>query len=680
MEEQKEYKTLYHIVYLIISTLMSILLATVATLLNWGEWIVYVIAAMIVFSWYLHISRVVSNQTRMAIYTLEVAGLMLYYGSDPVSVADLPLVVIIFIFLSAINNAKTPVLILALIFPVELAYLIITGRFEAKPDTTMAMRLVLGALSIFSATAIALFHQKFQQVERDSRLNLEKQAITAREDNKIFMENISHELRTPINAVNGMSQVILKKDLDEELFNSMDSIYKAGRRLSDDISNILDYSEILTNKLQLSENDYEIMSVVNDISTGFIWYDEYDQLELAIDVKQDVPAILHGDEGKIRRILTLLLDYSMKDTTKGGLYLGVSSSPHDYGCNLNIDILNVGKSLTKDEIADIYASFNTSKNMVKGKNGLELGLVVVHGIVAKMGGFIKIDSPDNATSRIHVSFPQKVVSPRPTLVLKDAEKYKVACYFNQDKYVYPQINEIYKRIIENFKSIVGIEIYVADSLSRLKNIISSRSITHIFVAEWEYKMDPKYFETLSETYHTSIFAGKSFQLPNHSNINIFRKPIYTLSILNNLQALTPGQKDFQHSNEFENAQFNGMKALVVDDDALNLRVAREILQQLGMNVQTASSGEDAIERCNFEEFDIIFMDYMMRGMNGIECMKKIHEIRSARYKAIPIIALTANAVSGARHMFLSEGFDEFISKPIEVSRMARVIKKFYREA
>jgi CheY-like chemotaxis protein len=128
----------------------------------------------------------------------------------------------------------------------------------------------------------------------------------------------------------------------------------------------------------------------------------------------------------------------------------------------------------------------------------------------------------------------------------------------------------------------------------------------------------------------------------------------------------------------EQLTFTDVKALVVDDDYMNLMVAKGILKSYGIAADTSLSGEKAIERCSFTDYQIIFMDHMMPGMNGVEAMHKIRELRNGHYKSIPIVALTANAVSGAREMFLGEGFDEFISKPIELTSMTRLLRKMLK--
>ena len=134
-------------------------------------------------------------------------------------------------------------------------------------------------------------------------------------------------------------------------------------------------------------------------------------------------------------------------------------------------------------------------------------------------------------------------------------------------------------------------------------------------------------------------------------------------------------KDGRNAEQEEKLHFDGVRALVVDDDSMNLVVADGILKTYGIEADTCLSGEHAIEKCVITDYQIIFMDHMMPGMNGVVAMQKIRELRNGHYKHIPIVVLTANAVSGAREMFLGEGFDEFISKPIEITAMSRVLRK-----
>ena len=121
--------------------------------------------------------------------------------------------------------------------------------------------------------------------------------------------------------------------------------------------------------------------------------------------------------------------------------------------------------------------------------------------------------------------------------------------------------------------------------------------------------------------------------------------------------------------------FNGIRALIVDDEPMNLVVATGMFKDYGMITDTADSGKEALEKYQFQDYDVIFMDHMMPEMDGIEAMKKLRQIARQKNTVITVVALTANALSGAREMFLKEGFDGFIAKPIDIMEFERVMKK-----
>jgi CheY-like chemotaxis protein len=189
-------------------------------------------------------------------------------------------------------------------------------------------------------------------------------------------------------------------------------------------------------------------------------------------------------------------------------------------------------------------------------------------------------------------------------------------------------------------------------------------------------MDREYFDALAQKMYVNIFADQNFELPQGSKANVVRKPVYIMSVVNLLSATAPGRAETQTESKLD---FSGVRALVVDDDNMNLVVAKGVLKSYGIAADTCLGGSLAIEKCTLEDYQIIFMDHMMPEMNGIEAMQRIRTVRKGHYQNIPIVVLTANAVSGARESFLEAGFDEFLAKPIELLEMSRILKKMLKE-
>ena len=223
---------------------------------------------------------------------------------------------------------------------------------------------------------------------------------------------------------------------------------------------------------------------------------------------------------------------------------------------------------------------------------------------------------------------------------------------------------------------LGIEGYQAHNFEGLLKLQREHDLTHIFIAQSEYMANPPYYEELSESVQVAVIADKDFGLDEDSKLLVLRKPFFALTIVN----LLSGQE--RDSNPEENRTVAGrpftcvgVRALAVDDEEMNLVVAKGVLGSYGMQVDTCLSGKAAVERCMEVSYDIIFLDHMMPGFDGVETLRRIREINNGAYKELPVIALTANTISGAREMFRNEGFSEFIPKPIERSVLERVLRR-----
>ena len=225
-------------------------------------------------------------------------------------------------------------------------------------------------------------------------------------------------------------------------------------------------------------------------------------------------------------------------------------------------------------------------------------------------------------------------------------------------------------MIGTLSSGLGIDFYRVQSRSELEKLISTTNITHLFVGTGEYIANREYIENLSKTRNVALVCDRGFEESTGSSITVLPKPFYGTQAANFLNRQFNAEKI-----EDLAVSFPGVKALVVDDEHMNLLVAKEIFESYGMVISTASGGENAIEMCEKNDYDIVFMDHMMPGMDGVEAMHIIRQNASKVNRSLIIVALTANAISSAREMFITEGFDGFIPKPIEVTELERVLKK-----
>ena len=322
---------------------------------------------------------------------------------------------------------------------------------------------------------------------------------------------------------------------------------------------------------------------------------------------------------------------------------------------------------------DFYQADSGSSRFV---GGLGLGLPIALGLLNAMGGFIHFESKEQQGLHAHIVIPQGVTDHRPCITLNHADQVCVGCYFRPERYSCDEVRGYYDGLIWNLLEGLGINGYQTHNFEGLLKLQRSHQLTHVFIAQSEYEEDRAYYEELADSLRVVVIAEKEFTLDSQSKLFIMHKPFSALSVANLLNG-DLGARGFAEAQAAGRRPFTcpGVRALAVDDEEMNLVVAKGVLGSYGLVVDTCLSGREAVARCADTSYDIIFLDHMMPGFDGVQTLKKIREMQDGAYQDLPVIALTANTVSGAREMFRSEGFTEFVPKPIERTVLERVLRR-----
>ena len=341
-----------------------------------------------------------------------------------------------------------------------------------------------------------------------------------------------------------------------------------------------------------------------------------------------------------------------------------------------MDIRDTGIGMTDTQLTQMCEVFyQADSGSSRFAGGLGLGLPIARGLLVAMGGFIHFANENQGLSA-HIVIPQGVTDEQSCIALDHPDRFCIACYFRPEKYSCDAVREYYDGLIHNLVEGLGIQGYQAHNFEALLKLQRSYRLTHVFTAQSEYEENPDYYEELSNTLRVVIIAEREFALPDDSRLLVIHKPFSALSVANLLNG-EMGERRFAEAQAAGRKPFTceGIRALAVDDEEMNLVVAKGVLGSYGIQVDTCLSGREAVALCGSVSYDIIFLDHMMPGFDGVETLKRIRELRGGMYQSLPIIALTANTVSGAREMFRSEGFTEFVPKPIERTVLERVLRK-----
>jgi signal transduction histidine kinase/DNA-binding response OmpR family regulator len=412
----------------------------------------------------------------------------------------------------------------------------------------------------------------FQNITEIEAITREKaDAEAANQAKTRFLATISHEIRTPMNAIMGITEMqMLNENLSPEIQESLNRIYNSGKMLVTIINDLLDLSKIEAGKLELQSVKYDVCSMLNDAVQLIIMQFENKPIEFTLDVGENTPVNLYGDELRIRQILNNLLSNAYKYTTKGNVTLSLRSEWDGESDTviLVFKVSDTGQGMTPDQVDklfDEYTRFNMDAN--RTTMGTGLGMNITRLLTALMKGTISVESEKDKGSVFTVRIPQRSAG----------------------------------------SGVVGKT--RTESLKRLQFMSDAR-------------------------------AAKS---------NISRE------------------------------QMPYGRVLVVDDVETNLFVARLLLKPYGIQIDEALDGFTAVKMIEDmmkkgEAYDIVFMDHMMPKMDGIQATKILRDLG---YKE-PVVALTANAVSGQSDIFMKNGFDGFIAKPIDVREMNAALNKWVR--
>lgn len=442
-------------------------------------------------------------------------------------------------------------------------------------------RLPMMYLANIVMCAIAQYEIVKAKIKQDNALEEAKRASEAKTD---FLANTSHEIRTPINAVLGMNEMILREsakaerihDENPEVYheafkkirNYSGNVDSAGNNLLAIINDILDFTKIEEGKMDIVKVNYQLSSVINDVSNMMYFKAKEKNLIFTTDVDETLPDSLYGDVVRVRQVITNVLNNAVKYTDKGSVSFKVSGKVEELipdakpVLQLVITVSDTGIGISKENIRKLFNKFervDLERNSTK--EGTGLGLAITKMLLDMMEGDISVKSEYGSGSTFTIVIPQTVVSSEP----------------------------------------------IGDFKEKFENSLGEKKIYH-----------------------------ESFRAPT-------------------------------------------AKILIVDDTKMNLIVVTEFLKDTQVLIDTASSGKEAVKLALANKYDVILMDQRMPEMDGEETLKAIRRHKTGPNIDTPVICLTADAVVGARERYLSKGFNDYLTKPIDSTYLEMTLKKYIPE-
>ncbi|MCB0390577.1 MAG: response regulator [Bdellovibrionales bacterium] len=516
--------------------------------------------------------------------------------------------------------------------------------------------------------------EKLKDVEKEKE-HLKQLSSTKSE----FLANMSHELRTPLNGIIGYLDLLKQTELSNTQRHQVDTIAQSGEFLLGIIDDILEFTKIESGRLQIENRKFNLVESVEKF-IDIISKQVYDKgLDFVVNIDPALPAIIESDETRIRQVLMNLVGNSIKFTPRGSINIDIKLADN----KILFSVKDTGIGIPKNKLLTIFDSFtqaDLSDNRKYGGSGL--GLSISKSILEAMGGYIQVESVEAMYTNFLFSIPY------------DNQNFESV----KDRYVIKTNDMNIKYFVKNETLISSLDVFMNKWLNSNKIVskltgegnleFSNLDVLFVEGALWKTLPTTKVQDIIKNCIENKVKLILTI-LPSdivdfESKANMFNavkgtfltKPITPIKLL---QALNKEDYLFtkQQLPKRKIEKSGKGRVLVAEDNLINQQVAKAMLEVLGLDVEIASNGVEALDLSLVKKFDIIFMDCQMPVMDGYSVTESIRSDKSNCNVQTPIIALTANAFREIKERCYECGMDDFTTKPIKQIDLAKIVQKYF---
>lgn len=557
---------------------------------------------------------------------------------------------------------------------------------------------------IYFGVFFVIFSQSLVLSYRYSQVFTEREKLRALDTLKSnFLANMSHEIRTPMNAILGMTALALSQKLPGKVRDFLTIIDDSAKTLLKLINDILDFSKIKAGKLSIESVEFNLVSLLDRLGNMFGDEVARKDVELITVIDEEVPTVLIGDPTRLTQILINLTSNAIKFTEHGEVVIAVDlvtynqpeepQTADDIGMvELIFSVGDTGIGISGPQLREIFSPFTQADSSTARKyGGTGLGLSICKDLIELMDGDIWAESSPGKGSVFYFTLylVAKPNVPDDYIVVPDSLKKLDILIAVVNKTFHEQLagmlrdfgftvdsagsgDEIITKLQERSKAYTPYDLVFVDCkmpgigdriiLSHIKNDPLLMKIPIILMTAFSD-------EICEEKYGNSYFDGLIHKPINRSRLLMLIIDLFTE---NDRYCSIPGNT--LRTGSIVKSMVKGMRLLLVEDNKINQTLARQLLEDLCIRVDVVDGGYEALEAIYHHDYDVILMDIQMPFMDGYEVTGKIRS--DERFKELPIIAMTANAMKGDRERCLHHGMNDYISKPIDIIKLHSILIKW----